>query len=272
MVPGIQFNEEKSMSKEESGPAVIYETRDRKAYITLNRPHAMNAINSALRDGLDESLRRAEADDDILVILLIGAGGRAFCAGMDLKERAKNDTASGTVRIKREDVLNGCKKPVIAAIDGHCVAGGMEIAMRCDIRVATAKSQFGIPEPRRGLMSSTALHNLSRQIPLGEAMLLHLTGRSITAQRAYEIGFIQVLAPDRESMMREMEALAEDVLLCAPLNVQAIKDIVKTGRNLPIEYSWKIGDLIDANINKTEDRKEGPLAFAEKRKPNWKMR
>lgn len=260
------------MSKEESDPAVIYETRDRKAYITLNRPHAMNAINSALRDGLDESLRRAEADDDILVILLIGAGGRAFCAGMDLKERAKNDAASGTVRIKREDVLNGCKKPVIAAIDGYCVAGGMEIAMRCDIRVATAKSQFGMPEPRRGLMSSTALHNLSRQIPLGEAMLLHLTGRSITAQRAYEIGFIQVLASDREAMMRELEALAEDVLLCAPLNVQAIKDIVKTGRNLPIEYSWKIGDLIDANINKTEDRKEGPLAFAEKRKPNWKMR
>ena len=252
--------------------AVLYEVRDRKAYITLNRPKAMNAINTALRDGLDESLRRAEADDEVLVILLIGAGGRAFCAGMDLKERTQKDADGGTVRVKREDVLSGCRKPLIAAIDGHCVAGGMELAMRCDLRVATAKSLFGMPEPRRGLMSSTALHNLSRQIPLGEAMLLHLTGRSITAQRAYEIGFIQVLAPDREAMVREMEALAEDILLCAPLNVQAIKYIVKTGRNLPIEYSWKFGDLIDADINKTEYRKEGPRAFAEKRKPNWKMR
>ena len=260
------------MSEPVSEPAVLYEKRDRKAYITLNRPQAMNAINSELRELLDASLRDAEADNDVLVILLIGGGGRAFCAGMDLKERTQKDAGSGTVRVKREDVLNGCKKPVIAAIDGYCVAGGMEVAMRCDIRVATAKSTFGMPEPRRGLMSSVALHNLSRQIPLGEAMLLHLTGRSISAQRAYEIGFIQVLAPDREGMLREMEALAEDILLCAPLNVQAIKNIVKTGRNLPIEYSWKIGDLIDAEINRTEDRKEGPRAFAEKRKPNWKMR
>jgi enoyl-CoA hydratase/carnithine racemase len=254
------------------GPVVLFEKRDRKAYITLNRPQAMNAINSELRQALDEALRQADADDDVLVILLMGAGGRAFCAGVDLKERSQKDSTTGTVRLKRDDPLETLKKPVIAVIDGHCVAGGMEMTLRCDIRVATAKSLFGMPEPRRGLMSSTALHHLSRQIPLGEAMLLHLTGRSISAQRAYDIGLIQAVAPDREALMREAEAIAEDILLCAPLNVQAIKYIVKTGRNLPIEYSWKLGEPIDAAINKTEDRIEGPLAFAEKRKPNWKMR
>jgi enoyl-CoA hydratase/carnithine racemase len=251
---------------------VRYEKRDHRAYITLNRPQAMNALSFELMDALDAALRDAEADDGVFVIVLAGEGGKAFSAGRDLKERAEVDATRGTVRIKREDVLGACKKPVIAAIDGHCVAGGLELALRCDIRVATAKSLFGMPEPRRGLLSSTALHNLSRQIPLGEAMLLHLTGRSISAQRAYDVGLIQVLAPDREAMLREVEALAEDILLCAPLSVQAIKHIVKTGRNLPIEYSWKLAEPIDAAINQTEDRREGPRAFAEKRKPNWKMR
>ena len=100
----------------------------------------------------------------------------------------------------------------------------------------------------------------------------HLTGRSVSAQRAHEVGLVQIVAPDREAMMKEVEALAEDILLCAPLSVQAIKRIVKVGRNLPIEYSWKYAEPIDDAINLTEDRKEGPRAFAEKRKPQWKMR
>ncbi len=252
---------------------ILYEKRNHQAWITLNRPEAMNALNTELLSRMDDALRDAEADDDILVIILIGAGGRAFSAGRDLKERAKNDTTpGGTKRIYREDVLGNCKKPVIAAIDGQCVAGGLEVALRCDMRVATTTSLFGMPEPRRGLLSSTALHNLSRMIPMGDAMLLHLTGRSITAQRAYDVGLVQVLAPDREGLIREVESLAADILLCAPLSVQAIKRIVKVGRNLPIEYSWKYAEPIDDAINLTEDRREGPLAFAEKRAPRWKMR
>ena len=234
-------------------PVILYEKRNQRAYITLNRPYAMNALSVELMERFDEALRDAEADDGIFVIIVTGAGGRAFSAGRDLKERARTDTQpGGTKRIYREDVLGNCKKPVIAAIDGQCVAGGLEIALRCDMRVATAKSLFGMPEPRRGLLSSTALHNLSRMIPLGEAMLIHLTGRSVSAQRAHEVGLVQIVAPDREAMMKEVEALAEDILLCAPLSVQAIKRIVKVGRNLPIEYSWKYAEPIDDAINLTE--------------------
>ena len=232
----------------------------------------MNALSSELMDALDAALCAAEADEDILAIIITGEGGKAFSAGRDLKERAGLDANGQRHRINRIDVLDTCKKPVIAAIDGYCVAGGMELALRCDIRVATVQSTFGMPEPRRGLLSSYALHNLSRQIPLGEAMLIHLTGRTFGAQRAHEIGLIQILAPDRAAMLREAEAVADEILLCAPLNVQAIKHIVKTGRNLPIEYSWKLAKPIDDAIYATEDRAEGPRAFAEKRKPVWKSR
>lgn len=253
-------------------PVLRYETRDRKAYITLNRPRQMNALSSELMDALDAALLAAEADGEVLVIIIAGEGGKAFSAGRDLKERAGLDASGNHGRIDRVDVLNVCSKPVIAAIDGYCVAGGMELALRCDIRVATVQSTFGMPEPRRGLLSSYALHNLSRQIPLGEAMLIHLTGRQFGAQRAYDIGLIQALAPDRAAMLQEAEVIADEILLGAPLNIQAIKHIVKTGRNLPVEYSWKLARPIDDEIYKSEDRVEGPRAFAEKRKPVWKSR
>ncbi len=249
---------------------VRYEARNQRAIIALNRPSQMNALNVDLMDALEVALFRAEADDDILSIIITGEGGRAFSAGRDLKERASLDASGNRHRIERRDVLSECKKPVIAAIDGYCIAGGMEMALRCDIRVATEQSIFGMPEPRRGLLSSYALHNLSRQIPLGEAMLIHLTGRHISAQRAHEIGLVQILAPDRAAMLREAETIADEIVLCAPLNVQAIKHIVKTGRNLPVEYSWKLARPIDDAIYLSEDRTEGPRAFAEKRKPVWK--
>ena len=137
---------------------------------------------------------------------------------------------------------------------------------------ATVKSRFGLPEPRRSLLASVGLHNLSRMIPLGEALLIQLTGGQITAERAYQIGLIQRLTPDRDALFKEADAIADEILECAPLAVQAIKHIVKVGRNLPVEYSEKLGAPIRRFVDSTEDRLEGPKAFAEKRKPSWKMR
>jgi enoyl-CoA hydratase/carnithine racemase len=255
---------------------VLYEKRDRKAYITLNRPEVMNALNTAVREGLRGALSELRDDDDVLVGIVTGAGGRAFSAGMDLKERTQLDKAGGAPsEFSTWDgrwTEFGVWKPIIAAIDGYCLAGGLELSLQCDIRIATEQSRFGLPEPRRSLLAGYGLHNLSRMIPLGHALYIQLTGNHIDADTATRWGIIQEIVPDRQALMERVEQLADDVMQCAPLAVQAIKRIVMQGRNLPVEYSIKLAKPINDIINKTEDRLEGPKAFAEKRKPVWKMR
>jgi enoyl-CoA hydratase/carnithine racemase len=249
-----------------------YEKRGHTAFITLNRPGQMNALNTPLREAINDAIADGEADDRILSFIITGEGGRAFCAGADLKEMTSRDAQGEVGRGPLESLVATCGKPVIAAIDGYCLAGGLELALRCDIRIATEQSTFGLPEPRRSLLAGYGLHNLSRIIPLGEALHIQLTGSPISSQRAYEIGLIQRRVKDRDTLMKEANAIAEEIALCAPLAVKAIKTIVKTGRNLPVEYSVKLAEPIGKAINLTEDRLEGPKAFAEKRKPQWKMR
>lgn len=255
---------------------VLFEKRDRKAYITLNRPEVMNALNTAVREGLRGALSELRDDDDILVGIVTGAGGRAFSAGMDLKERTQLDKAGGaTSEFSTWDgrwTEFGVWKPIIAAIDGYCLAGGLELSLQCDIRIATEQSRFGLPEPRRSLLAGYGLHNLSRMIPLGHALYIQLTGNHIDSDTAARWGIIQEVVPDRPALMERVEQIADDVMQCAPLAVQAIKRIVMQGRNLPVEYSIKLAKPINDIISKTEDRLEGPKAFAEKRKPVWKMR
>jgi len=134
------------------------------------------------------------------------------------------------------------------------------------------KSSFGLPEPRRSLLAGPGLINLSRMIPLGQALRMQLTGSPIGAQRAYDLGLIQELAADRDELFVKVEAIADELLECAPLAVQYIKRIVKDGRSMPVDQAWKFSEMFSASLGETEDAKEGPLAFAEKRKPNWKMR
>lgn len=254
-------------------PELRYEKRNDRAYITLNRPEAMNALNASLREGLRDAIQDSDEDRGILSIIIIGEGGRAFCAGVDLKEMSRFDAAGVLYQgPPPEEAVAQCGKPVIAAIDGYCLAGGLEIALRCDIRIATEQSTFGLPEPRRSLLAGYGLHHLSRMIPLGEALHMQLTGSPIGSQRAYEIGLIQRRVADRAALIKQADAVADEIALCAPLAVRAIKQIVKTGRNLPIEYAMKFHEPILQLINQTEDRVEGPKAFAEKRKPNWKIR
>lgn len=258
-----------------SSPVLRYEKRDRKAYLILNRPEAMNALSTELSAAVSDAARDADRDDDILVVIVIGEGGRAFSAGADLKEMTRIDGEGKADRfagLLHTDGIAECSKPVIAAIDGYCLAGGLELALRCDIRVATAKSTFGLPEPRRSLLAGYGLHNLSRMVPLGEALHMQLTGSSIDSQRAYDIGLIQQRVADRDALLAAVEHMAEEIKLCAPLAVKAIKKIVTTGRNLPVEYSQKLGVPIEQSVYASEDRIEGPKAFAEKRKPVWKMK
>jgi enoyl-CoA hydratase/carnithine racemase len=257
---------------------IRYETRGRKAHITLNRPEVMNALNGEIVGALGAALREFGDDDNLLVAIISGAGNRAFSAGMDLKERTEQDQggrSAGTARMRGArtafDELANCRKPIIAAIDGYCLAAGLEITINCDIRIATTQSRFGLPEARRSLIPGPGVQ-LSRQIPMGEALLILLTGGHVTAERMYQLGYIQRLVADRDALFREADAIADEIIQCAPLAVQALKRIIKVGHSLPVPVLEQIAEPIRAAIEHTEDRREGPRAFVEKRAPVWKMR
>lgn len=270
---------------------LIYEVRDRKAYITMNRPQRMNALNGELMGALREAFQEADSDPDVFSVILSGAGGRAFSAGADLKEMAARMQAAqdgdgphaappltARPQVARGghmpgfDDVNSCTKPVIAAIDGYCMAGGMEVALYCDIRLATRQSTFAMPEPKRNLLSGPAFVHLSRMIPLGEAMKIELVGDPVDAERAYQIGLIQGIYEDRAALEAAADEMADKIGENSPLAVQFLKRIVKEGRDMTVDHQWKFAEMFAFTLGRTEDALEGPKAFAEKRKPQWKMR
>jgi len=152
------------------------------------------------------------------------------------------------------------------------MGGGLEIALYCDIRLATRQSSFALPEPKRNLLSGPAFVHLSRMIPLGEAMNMELTGRRQSAERAYAIGLIQGLYDTREELDAAVDATLAELRENSPLAVQFLKRIVKDGRDMTVEQHWKFAEMYAYSLSQTEDALEGPKAFAEKRKPVWKMR
>ncbi len=270
-----------------------YEVRDRKAYIKLNRPKQMNALNHELLSALAEAFQDADAAEDVFAVILSAEGGRAFSAGGDLKDMANRieageDIGGRSGRPRRAmsaypavakagampgfDDVNQCSKPVIAAIDGYCLAGGLEIALYCDIRLATRKSTFAMPEPKRHLLSGPAFVHLSRMIPLGEALRMELLGEPIDAERAYQIGLVQGLYDDRAELEAAADLMADKILENSPLAVQFLKRIVREGRDMTVDHHWKFAEMFAFTLGRTEDALEGPKAFAEKRTPDWKMR
>jgi enoyl-CoA hydratase/carnithine racemase len=261
---------------------ILYEIKDRIAYITLNRPDSLNAMNLDFLRRWNFIVQDMNSNPEPLVGIVTGAGGKAFSVGADLKEKAgESKPAAGTGEGEQGKTIVERKpsgrrprliqKPVIAAINGFCLGGGLELALQCDIRIATPKSVFGMPEPRWSLPAGYGLHNLSRMIPLGEALYIQLTGERIGPERAYQIGLIQKIVPE-EQLLAEAKKIADSVLLCAPLAVKAIKSVVMNYRDQPLEVSWKMAEGLVDELSKTEDFKEGPRAFAEKRKPQWKGR
>jgi enoyl-CoA hydratase/carnithine racemase len=225
---------------------VIVETdaSSRVTLITLNRPHVLNALDRRSQQELAAAIEDFHDDPHQRVAILTGAGERAFSVGGDLKEMARSsDAGQPPFEARRIDKLVASKieqgpKPMIAAIDGLCVANGLELALACDIRVSTKSSQFGLPEVVHGMLAGPGLVALRRQVPLGEALLLHLTGDVMGAERAHAIGLVQRLHDDKSAMLASALELAERIAGHEPHVVQTIRDVVR-GRDRPLEVAMR---------------------------------
>lgn len=248
-------------------------------YITIDRPEVRNALSPQTYFELSEILNAIEADDDIWLGVLTGAGEQAFSAGRDLKQLAHIAMASDSEQQAEKELWEKTtrltdrfefSKPLIAKLNGSAYGGGLELALSCDIIVAAEHAQLGLPEPTRGLIPMAGgVHRLPRQIGLKAAMGFLLTGRSMTAARAYELGLVNEVVP-AESLDATVESWIDDILRCAPLAVRSIKQCVMQGMDHPLRealprlYSWE-------EARKTSsDALEGPRAFAEKRQPKWR--
>ncbi len=235
--------------------------------VTINRPEARNAMNKAAAEAISAAMDRLEAEDDLRVAILTGAGG-TFCSGMDLKGFLRGESPSVPGRGFGGLSQWTPKKPVIAAVDGYALAGGMELALSCDLIVANVNSKFGIPEAKRGLAAAAGgLIKLPRQIPPRIAMELALTGDFIDAQRAYELGFInRIVEGPAIDGARELAArIAEN----GPLALIASKAIVRDSHEWTEAEMWDKQAAYIGPVFTSSDAREGAAAFAEKRKPNW---
>jgi len=245
---------------------VLSEVTNNVLVLTLNRPEAGNALNGALSEGLSNALTEAADNNDIRAIVITGAGEKIFCAGMDLKAfAAGEDIAKIGMGFA---ALRNCKKPLIAAVNGHALAGGFEVVMLCDLIVSVDTARFGIPEVKRGLFAAGGGVRLPARIPLAVAMEMGLTGDPIDAARAKELGLINQVVPAAELRDAAL-ALAGRVSANGPLAVQATKQLMldEIGNGNPA----LLGEL-QKKVFTSEDAKEGATAFAQKRAPEWKGR
>jgi len=243
---------------------ILAETRGRVRLLTLNRPEARNAIDGALGRALVAEIEALDGDDGLTAGVLTGAGG-SFSAGMDLKAFLKDGPPKGFTEFLR----NGGRKPLIAAVEGYALAGGLEIALTCDLIVAAKGVKLGIPEVKRGLFAAGGgLFRLPERVPFGVAMELALTGEPIPAEQAHALGLVARLAEPGKAVDVALE-LAEAIAKNAPLAVAASKQIIRGTRGLTEEESWQLQAPHSAKVFASEDAKEGPRAFAEKREPSW---
>ena len=244
---------------------VLTEKRGRVLLITLNRPDARNAINSALGLGLTAAVQELDSDPGLTAGVLTGAG-RGFCSGMDLKAFLSEGAPQGLT----EFLVGGAQKPLIAAIEGFALAGGLEVALSCDLLVAARGVKIGIPEVGVGLFAAGgALLRLPRRVPYGVAMEMALTADPISAEKAHEYGLVARLADPGKALEVALE-LAERIARNAPLGVAASKQLIRETAGRTEAEFWAYQQPLSSPVFKSEDAKEGPRAFAEKRAPNWK--
>lgn len=249
-----------------SEDAVLVEQRDRILIITINRPQAKNAVNSAVSKGLAAAADRLDEDPGLSVAVLTGAGG-SFCAGMDLKAFAKGENIlsdRGLGFTQRPPA-----KPLIAAVEGYALAGGTELALSADLIVASNAAAFGIPEVKRGLVAGAGgLLRLPRRIPYAIAMELALTGENLTAPRAHELGLVNELTEPGGALDAAL-ALAERITANGPLAVAATKRIIVESADWSDAEKWDKQAAILGPVFMSKDAREGAVAFAEKRAPQW---
>jgi len=259
---------------------VLYELDGHIATISLNRPEAMNALNTPLRTLLRGAFERFRDTSQAWVAIVTGAGERAFSAGADLKEmsqrnRALHEGGHDAFWEPETPALNRglpIWKPVIAAVNGYCLAGGLELALSCDIRIAAEHATFGLAEVMRGIIpGGGGTQRLPRLIPFGVALEMMFTGDRITAQEAYRVGLVNHVVPATE-VLPAARRLAERICQNAPLSLRAIKESAYRGYDAPLDEGLRIEALLSRIIRTTSDSVEGPTAFAEKRPAAWQGR
>ena len=265
---------------------LVYEKRGHIAYITLNRPEVRNAINPEMMVRLAEAWIDYDQDDELRVAIVTGAGDKAFCAGADLRSLiplmtgAREPEDEWDNRLREDASLGGTAllrgyqlyKPVVSAINGHCLAGGTELMQGTDIRIAAEHATIGLTEVKRGLVpAGGGLARMPRQVAYAKAMEILLVGDSISAEEARLIGFVNYVVPASE-LMAKAEEFAQKIAANGPLAVRKAKEAVVRGSGLSLEEAYRVESESVAVVMRSEDAREGPRAYMEKRPPQWKGR
>ena len=260
---------------------VIYEELEHIAYITINRPELHNAVDPETVIQLNQAWNDYRDNPEIYCAILTGAGNKAFCAGLDLESTIPLKTNARPAKTDAERIVaddpsiidyamlrdKKIYKPIIAAVNGFAIAGGMELVQACDIRIASPNAQFGLQEAKWGLFplgGSTV--RLPRQIPYCQAMEIMMTGRLFSAEEALKIGFINRVVP-QERLMAEAVDIARTIASNGPMSIKAIKRSVLRCMGVPITQGLSLEKIYGDQVFASEDAKEGPRAFIEKRKP-----
>lgn len=260
--------------------SVKFEKKGKVAIITLDRPEAMNAFNVDMLKAVIDAWVKFRDDDDLWVAILTGSGDKAFSAGADLKsmgrEYAKYTPNQRRIRGDREPGLGGITrnldiwKPIIAAVNGYCLAGGLELALACDIRIASKNAGFGLTEVKWGIIPGAGgTQRLPRAIPVSRAIEMILTAERIDAEEALKLGLINRVVEPSELMPTALE-IAERICKNGPLAIRAAKEAILKGMEMPLSDGLRLEQFLAEPLRSSEDAVEGRTAFAEKRKPNFK--
>lgn len=245
------------------------------ATITLDRPEKMNAMDSQMYEAISSHLREIDERDEIWVGIVTGAGDRAFSAGADLVgvhgETGEASVEWSATRPARFDLGLEVQKPLIAAVNGYCLAGGLELALVCDLRVASEGAQFGCPEVKWNLLHGYGAQRLPEIVGYSNALNLLLTGAFIDAAEAHRIGLVQEVVPEGEALARARE-IAETICANAPMAVRMTKELARRSRNLSLAEGVNLYQALNRLIELSDDLEEGTRAFAEKRAPRFRNR
>jgi enoyl-CoA hydratase/carnithine racemase len=253
---------------------LVRERRGAVLVARLNRPDARNALTPGLIRAIGAAIVDAETDPEIRAVVLTGTGARAFCAGMDLRAFAAGeqtglgDDDAGRAFLRLTE--GGVTVPLVGAANGAAVAGGFELLLDCDVIIASSEAKFGLPEVKRGLFPAGGGTFLGTRVGLGIALEMTLTGDSISAERAYDLGLVNEVVPPDEVMTRAV-AMAERIAANGPLGVAAAKELVRLGVSDPARARERLQELRPVVFN-SEDAAEGAMAFVEKRTPVWQGR